>query len=121
MKATLLTAAFGLYLVLFAIYLVACTAYFILGERMLRRFRSRYPHEWHMRGKPTFVSFAILGPRWWRPLAAGNFFTYKEYRELGDAELTQRGDVVRVLQVITNGSSTAWLVLAFVALVFLRP
>ena len=114
-----LTIVVGTYFALVAIFLISGTAYFILGERVLREVRSRYPYEWRRRGEPTFVSFAVLGARWWRPVSAFNFFNYREYRALGDAELTRRADVVRVLQCAMSGTSTSALVLAFVAIKFL--
>ena len=119
MKAKLLTLSFGLYLVLVLISIVTGLVYFILGERLLRRFRARYPEQWRQRGEPTFISFAVLGKLWWRPISADNFFRYEEYRAVGDAELTRRGNVVRILQRTTSGVSTGWLVLGFLAIAFL--
>jgi hypothetical protein len=114
-----ITVVLAMYIALVAIFLISGTAYFVLGERVLRRFRSRYPEEWRRRGEPTFISFAILGARWWRPVSAFNFFNYCEYRLLDDEELTRRADAVRMLQRTAFGSSTASLVLAVVAIKFL--
>jgi len=106
------------YLVLVAAYLVAAAAYFILGERVLRQFRSRYPDLWRQRGEPTFVSFALIGRRWRRPLSAADFFTDGEYRALGDSELTRRADLVRGLQRTTRGAAVAFAVVGFLAVKF---
>ena len=113
------TAVMVLYIVLFVAFLVSATCYIVLGERALRLFRSRYPAKWMERGEPTFVSFAVIGLRWWRPISAGNFFSYREYRALGDAELTRRGDIVRVLGIVAYATPIGWIALALIAIRFL--
>jgi hypothetical protein len=109
------TIFFAIYIALVTTFLISGAAYFILGERVLRKVRSRYPDQWREHGEPTFVSLAILTPRWWRPISASNFFACGEYRAIGDTELTHRADVVRVLQRTTNWTTIAFAVLAFVA------
>ena len=91
-----------------------------MAERVLRDYRSRYPAEWKSRGEPTFVSFAVLGERWWRPITAFNFFYCRKYLELGDPELAQRADRVRVLQNVAWGIPNVWLLLGVFVFVLYR-
>jgi len=115
-----LTALFASYIVLFLAFVVSTVVYLVLGQRVLRAFQARYPAEWKLRGEPTFVSFAILGSRWWRPITADNFFTYREYLALDDSELTRRAEVVRAFQRVAFAASTGFVIIGLLTYVIFR-
>jgi hypothetical protein len=106
---------FGTYLLLSVAWLISSVGYLVLGERVLRVVRKRYTVEWIARGKPSFITFAVIGEAWWRPISAGNFFGDREYRRLADAELTRRGDVVRILRRVAWSIPYGWVALAILA------
>jgi hypothetical protein len=103
-----LSVLFVLVAVSIGSYVVCGTGYVILGQVLLRYVRTHYPAEWVKRGKPTFVSFAALRPRWLWPFAARNFFVDREYRTLHDAKLTRWANIVRVLCLVKSGATISF-------------
>ncbi|MEP6690359.1 MAG: hypothetical protein ABJD07_04335 [Gemmatimonadaceae bacterium] len=99
---------------LFATTVLSGLAYFVLGEKLLREVRDRFPLAWGGAGSPTFLSFAAWGAGYWRPVSAGNFFTFKRYASLDDAALAGRCARVRLLQFLSYGASIALFVMGFV-------
>jgi len=103
-----LSVLFVLVAVSIGLYVICGTAYVILGQVVLRYVRTHYPAEWVKRGKPTFLSFSALRPRWLWPFAARNFFVDHEYRTLRDAKLTRWADVVRILCLVKSGATISF-------------
>ena len=103
-----LSVLFALCIVSIGLYVVCGIAYIVLGEGVLRYVRAHYPSEWVERGRPTFVSFAALLPRWLRPFRARNFFVDREYRMFRDTKLTRWADVVRVLCLVKSGATLSF-------------
>lgn len=89
---------------LLGVCFLSAITYFVLGERLLREVRARFPDEWRSAGNPTFLSLAVAGAGFWRPVSAGNFFTFQRYATLADESLVKRGRAVRMWQFVMYGS-----------------
>ena len=87
--------------------------YLVLGERALRKFRSRYPASWAKYDKPSFFVLSVRWDRYWSTAAASNFFTFREYRALSDATLSRECDLVRLWQFASYAALGAMLLILY--------
>ena len=110
-------ATFGvLFAGVMAVYAVSAAVAFFLGERLLREVRVRYPVHWAEAGSPTYLSLAIMGRKFWRPVSASNYFSRRRYTPLGDREMTRRAETVRTWQMVMNGAMLGLAVMAGIGL-----
>jgi hypothetical protein len=108
---------FGLMLVVItAVYAVSAAVSFFLGERVLREVRARYPEHWANAGSPTYLSLAIMGGKFWRPVSASNYFSRRRYTILGDNDVSRRAETVRTWQMVMNGGMLGLAVVAAIGL-----
>lgn len=101
---------FGLVAVM-AVYVGSAIGSFVLGERLLRELRDRYPGQWAQAGNPTYVSFALAGAKWWRPVSAMNYFRLSRYLSVPDPDYVSRASRVRTWHRVMNG--TRWAMVGF--------
>ncbi len=86
------------------VYAVSAVGSFYLGERVLREVRARYPEHWENAGSPTYLSLAIMGRKFWRPVSASNYFSRRRYTPLHDQDVIRRAERVRAWQMVMNSA-----------------
>ncbi len=75
---------------------------FVRGQRLLGELRERFPAKYVAVGEPSYLSFAVMGRGFWRPVSAFNFFQLRRYQDLPDPGYIARAESVRGWQQVAN-------------------